>query len=64
MLYIGGLIGFVISTIIYMFFFKKEQKRTIQYLKKYYFVLKFSIKNLEYEKYNNLLDELKKEFGE
>ena len=42
---------------------QKETEKKIKYIDKYYFTLKYAIKNLPKEKYDELLNELKKEFG-
>lgn len=42
---------------------KKETAEKIKYIDKYYFTLKYAVKNLPKEKYDELLNELKKEFG-
>lgn len=43
---------------------QKETEEKIKFIDKYYFILKYAIKNLPKEKYDELLNELKKEFGE
>ena len=43
---------------------QKETEKKIKYIDKYYFTLKYAVKNLPKEKYDELLNELKKEFGE
>ena len=43
---------------------QKETEEKIKFIDKYYFTLKYAIKNLPKEKYDELLNELKKEFGE
>jgi hypothetical protein len=43
---------------------QKETAEKIKYIDKYYFTLKYAVKNLPKEKRDELLNELKKEFGE
>lgn len=42
---------------------QKETAEKIKYIDKYYFTLKYAVKNLPKEKCDGLLNELKKEFG-
>ena len=42
---------------------QKETEEKIKYIDKYYFTLKYAVKNLPKEKCDELLNELKKEFG-
>ena len=43
---------------------QKETAEKIKFIDKYYFTLKYAVKNLPKEKCDELLNELKKEFGE
>ena len=58
---------FIILTITLTFIIcygiQKETDEKIKYIDKYYFTLKYAVKNLPKEKFDELLNELKKEFG-
>jgi len=55
---------FIILTITLIYYgVQKETAEKIKYIDKYYFTLKYAVKNLPKEKYDELLNELKKEFG-
>lgn len=58
----------VFSTILFQFiiyyYIQKETKEKIEYIDKYYFVLKYVLRNLSDEEYDKLRFEIKKEFGE
>ena len=50
-------------TFIICYSIQKETDEKIKFIDKYYFTLKYAVKNLPKEKCDELLNELKKEFG-
>lgn len=57
------LLAWVITTAYFMLNEKKENDKKIILVDKYYFVLKYAIKNLDQEKSKDLLKELVKKYG-
>ena len=62
-MFIIFIILIITLTFIICYGVQKETEEKIKYIDKYYFTLKYVVKNFPKEKYDELLNELKKEFG-
>lgn len=62
-MFIIFIILIITLTFIICYGIQKETEKKIKYIDKYYFTLKYVVKNFPKEKYDELLNELKKEFG-
>ena len=59
-----NIVGHLILAILYCLVLRKMYKKTINFLNKYYFTLKEAMKMLDHKEQKELLDKIKKEFGE